>query len=144
MTIPHQLKVLFSTFPPQPGDLAAQIEAYGIALEGHDPRDIEAAVRRFIRGEVDGHNQSFPPTASKLGGVVRQCLAERLDSEHRARMAQPQLPPPDIEKTTEGRQRVRALTEKAIKDLSEKMLTPDARRSHRFTAGDRDGHEDAA
>jgi len=130
------LKVLFSTFPPQPGDLAAQIEAYGIALEGHDPRDIEAAVRRFIRGEVEGHNQSFPPTAAKLGGVVRKCMADRLDSEQRDRLSRPQLPPPLVEKSAESQARVLQKTQQAIKDLSKKMLTEDARKHHYWTAGD--------
>lgn len=146
ISIPHQLKVLFSTFPQQPGDLAAQIEAYGIALEGHDPRDIEAAVRRFIRGEVDGHNQSFPPTASKLGGVVRRCLADRLDSEHRERMSQPQLPPPEIPKSRESRMRVLQKTEETVQHLSDLMLTEDAKRSRgaRYSVGSPEADDAAA
>lgn len=134
-SIPHQLKVLFSTFPPQPGDLAAQIEAYGIALEGHNPDDIQAAVRRFIRGEVQGHNQSFPPTASKLGGVVRQCMMDRLDHERRLEMAKPQLPPPSVHKTPESRDRVLAKTKETIAKLTDKMLTDDARRKRGYSTG---------
>lgn len=83
-TIAHQLKVLFATFPPQSGDVDAQIEAHGIALEGHDPRDIEAAIRKFLRGEVADHNASFAPSAPKLGTVVRQCMSDRLDHERRS------------------------------------------------------------
>lgn len=110
--------------------MAAQLEAYGISLEGHDERDIGAAVRRFIRGEVDGHNQSFPPTASKLGGVVRKCLMDRLDSEERDRLSRPALPPPEIDKSDLSRERVRLKMDAAIKSLSRKMLTPQAAREH--------------
>jgi len=146
ISIPHQLKVLFSTFPQQPGDLAAQIEAYGIALEGHDPRDIQAAVRRFIRGEVEGHNQSFPPTASKMGGVVRKCMADRLDDEHRERMSQPQLPPPEIPKSAESRQRVLRKAEETVQRLTDAMLTDDARRARgpRYSIGSPESDDAAA
>lgn len=126
--------------------MAAQIEAYGMALEGHDPRDIEVAIRKFIRGEVEGHNQSFPPTASKLGGVVRQCLSDRLDSERRAESMKPKLPPPMVHKSPESRRRVLEKTKQAVEDLTDKMLTDDARRGRRkrgFEAGN-DGEEFAA
>jgi len=110
------MKVLFATFPQQPGDLAAQLEAYSIALDGHDERDIAAAVRRFIRGEVTGHNPSFPPTASKLGAEVRVCMNGRLDAEHRNRP--PELPAPLIEKTPEQRAKVEAVLEEVRANLA--------------------------
>lgn len=125
--------MLFATFPAQPGDLTAQLEAYGIALEGHDRRDIAAAVRRFIRGEVDGHNQSFPPTASKLGGVTRSCMIERLDAERRQRLKTPALPPPDVRKTPEQRARVKAVLEEVSANLEKMSL-----RERGFDVGDPD------
>jgi hypothetical protein len=120
--IPRQLTILFSTFPPQPGELEAQIEAYGIALEGHDVQDIEAAIRRFIRGEVEGHNQSFPPTAAKLGAVVHECMHKRLDALNLEKRLHPRLPAPDIEHSPESIARVRAM----VADLVPKLRTKDA------------------
>ena len=79
----HYLKLLFSTFPQQSGDLAAQVEAHAMALDGHDLRDIKAAVERFIRGSVSDHNPNFAPSAPLLGKVVRQCMNDRLDHERR-------------------------------------------------------------
>lgn len=116
--------------------MAAQIEAYGMALDGHDVRDIESAVRRFIRGEVAGHNPTFCPSAAKVGATVRQCMAERLDSENRERMKRPQLPPPDIEKTPAERKRVKDLVASTIAKLSDKSL-PDRR-----SRGVMDGHDE--
>lgn len=118
------LKLLFATFPPQTGDLQAMLEAYDLALEGHDERDIETAVRRFIRGEVAGHNANFAPTAAKLGEAVRAAMNDRLDHEHRHKP--PPLPPPDIEKTPESRARVAAMVNELIERTAAQNRTDDA------------------
>jgi hypothetical protein len=120
------LKLLFATFPPQTGDLAAMMDAYDLAIEGHDPRDVDAAVRKFVRGEVEGHNPSFAPSAALLGSAIRKCMNDRLDSDRRAQ--RPALPRPDIPKTDESRERVRALAAKEIARLASDMRTDDARR----------------
>jgi hypothetical protein len=125
--LPRQFQVLFATFPPPAGDLAAQLEAYSRAITGHDMRDIDAAIDRFIRGEVDNHNPSFAPSASLVGNTVRKCRDDRLDSERRH--TPPALPPPDIEKSPESRARVKAMTEALIVNLANGRLTDDAKRT---------------
>lgn len=131
MTIQNQLKLLFATFPPPPGDeVGDQLQAYAIALEGHTLDDVEAAVRKFLRGEVVGHNQSFAPSASLLGGAVRQCLHDRLDAEHRERRRRPALPPPDIAKTPESQARVKAMTDRIVKGLASSLRTDEAEAEH--------------
>lgn len=124
------LKLLFATFPPQTGDLVAMMQAYEMSLSGHDKRDVEAAVNRLVRGEVPEHNPSFAPSASLLGAVVRKCMNDRLDSERRAR--KPALPPPDVVRTPESRERVRRLAEEAIRKLGGTMRTEDAERDKRM------------
>lgn len=95
-TIPQLLKLLFSTFPPPASkDGDAQLAAYAIALDGHDLRDIEAAVHKLIRGEIAGHNQSFAPTSAVLGAAVIKC---RDDRQRHERLVTPprRLPEPAI------------------------------------------------
>jgi hypothetical protein len=136
--LPRQLQMLFATVPPRAGDdVSAQLEAYAVAIDGHDLRDIDAAIRRLLRGEVAGHNPSFAPSAALLGKVVGQCMTDRLDSERRAR--KPALPPPAIERSPESIARVRALTEKAVRQLGRTMRTDDARKAS-ARAGRRRAH----
>lgn len=134
MTIPDLLKLLFSTFPPaSSGDTEAQLAAYAIAIDGHDLRDIEAAVHRFIRGEVAGHNPSFAPTAASLGAAVIERRNHRLDAESR-NYVRNQLPAPTIERTPESRERVAAKLREGIANLANAMLTEDAEVAHRRAA----------
>lgn len=109
------MEILFASCPPQAGEIEAQMIAYGIALEGHDPRDIEAAIRCFIRGEVNGHNPSFAPAASRLGAQVRKCMNDRLDSEARAKPLA--LPEPEVVVDPEARRRIAALAEQTANVL---------------------------
>jgi len=118
------LKILFATFPPQTGDLQSMLEAYEMALDGHDEADVETAVRRFIRGEVEDHNANFAPTAAKLGEAVRAAMNARLDHEHRHR--KPVLPPPDVEKSPESRARVAAMVAGVVERTAEQLRTDDA------------------
>jgi hypothetical protein len=132
--VQKQLKLLFSTFPPPPGDnLAAQLEAYAIALDGHDMRDIEAAVTRLIRGEVAGHNQSFAPSAATLGAAVIERRNHRLDIESR-NYVRNQLPAPTVERTPESRARVAAMMQQAVAGLASELRTPDAEAERRKRA----------
>jgi hypothetical protein len=128
-TVSNLMNLLFATFPPPPGaDVAAQLEAYSIALEGHDVGDIEAAVRKLIRGEVAGHNQSFAPSAATLGAVVIERRNHRLDVASRGYIRN-QLPAPTIERTDDSRARVAALV-KAVTtvDTEAERIAEDARR----------------
>lgn len=127
MPIPDLLKLLFSTFPPPPtGTAEAQLAAYALSLEGCDERDIEAAVRNFLAGSAPGHNPAFVPSAPLLGAEVRRVMNLRLDSEARTRASRPALPPPDIERSPESRERVRRLMEQTTRRMGEAMQTEDA------------------
>lgn len=97
-TIPSLLELLFSTFPSAQGvDRAAQMQAYAVALDGHDMRDIEAAIWRLIRGEIEWHNGQFAPSAPLLGGVVVKMRDERLRHDKLMRTyTQPALQKPDV------------------------------------------------
>jgi hypothetical protein len=124
--LPRQFQVLFATFPPPAGDVNAQLEAYAVAIEGHDLRDIDQALRRFLRGEVPGHNAAFAPSAALVGAAIRQAMNDRLDSERRAQ--RPALPPPDIVHSPESQERVKAMAAEAIARLASDMRTEDAKR----------------
>ncbi len=130
-TIPNLLKLLFSTFPPPPSeDGDAQLAAYALALDGHAEQDIEAAVRKLIRGEVPGHNQSFAPSAAMLGSVVIERRNHRIDIESRS-FVRNQLPAPSIERTDESRARVAAKLQEGLVGLATTMLTPDVEAERR-------------
>lgn len=125
---------MFSSFPPPPGDdLPAQLEAYAIALDGRDLRDIEAAVHRLLRGDVPGHNPSFAPSPALLGSAVRECMNSRLDRDSR-NYVRNQLPPPTIERTPESQARVAALMKAAADSLASELRTPDAEEARRKQA----------
>lgn len=113
-TIPDLLRVLFSTFPASGGDNEAQVAAYALALDGHDMRDIETAFRKLIRGEYDWHNRAFAPSSAILGSAVIQERDARLVSEKRSQLRQPALPPPDVAKTPEQRERALRLMNEFI------------------------------
>lgn len=101
------LRLLFASFPASGGDSEAQLAAYALALDAHDMRNIETAVRKLVRGEYDWHNRAFAPSSAVLGAAVIQERDARLVSERRSQLRQPALPPPDVVKTPE--QRARAL-----------------------------------
>lgn len=125
---------MFSTYPrSDTTDRKSQVAAYALALEGHDPRDVEAAIRKLMRGEVDWHNAEFPPSAPLLGTVVIACRDERLDREARDRTyRQPQLRAPDVEPPTpESRARVKAMVDGFVKGATASLRTEDAARDKR-------------
>lgn len=127
--------MLFSTFPSAHGvEREKQMQAYAVALDGHDLRDIEAAIWRLIRGEIDWHNGQFAPSAPLLGSVVVKMRDER---NRRAKLmrtyATPTaLPSPDVPPATpESRARVKAMVEGFIKGSAKVMQTEDAARDAR-------------
>jgi hypothetical protein len=150
-------------------DRIERIKVYFDAVALYEERDVEEAVENFLNGSAPGvSNFSFAPPAPVVGAEVRRVMNLRLD--HEARIRKPALPPPDIEKTDESRERVRLLAAQAIDKLASDLRTDDAaktadrkkwqdRMDRRFTpaqdesalrqrlgfeVGDRDGHEDAA
>lgn len=119
---------MFSTYPrSDTTDRKSQVAAYALALEGHDPRDVEAAIRKLMRGEVDWHNSEFPPSAPLLGTVVIACRDERLDREQRQRRYnQPQITARQEEHSPESRARVKAMVDGFVKGTAKLMQTDDA------------------
>jgi hypothetical protein len=122
MTITSLLSLLFSTFPPQQGDVKAQMAAIAIAVDGYDVRDIEAAVRAIVRGETDWHNKTWAPSAALLSTEIRKRMDRRLRLEQYDR---PRLPPPDVPKSAASRDRVLARMAETVGHLDAVMSADD-------------------
>lgn len=65
------LRPLFAQFPAQDGDAEGKLLGYVIGLEGEPRWSIERAVRKFIRGEVEGHDGRFLPSSAELAKISR-------------------------------------------------------------------------
>lgn len=65
------LKALFDQFPTADGDAGGKYLGYILALEGEPIWAIRHAVRKYLRGEVDGHDGRFLPTSAELARTVR-------------------------------------------------------------------------
>jgi len=103
------------------------MRAYFDAIEPFSTGDIEAGVKAFLQGAAPGHNPAFAPSAPMVGAEVRRQMTMRLDAD--ARNRRPALPPPDVVRSAESRERVKALVEHATGKLGEARCTDDARRS---------------
>lgn len=110
--IPRKLQLLFSTYPPLPGDARSQMEAIGVALRSYDQRDVEAALDAFMSGQAPGHNPAFAPSAPMLAVEAKRQQNIRLEREERTRRyEQPQLGAPLIVHSPDERARVKAKIE---------------------------------
>lgn len=69
--IRSSLRVLFAQFGTADGDMEARLMGYLIALQHATPQALRAAVRRYLCGEVEGHDGRFIPTSAELARVVR-------------------------------------------------------------------------
>lgn len=115
---------LFQTYPQfQAAESDKAMRAYFEAVEPYETRDIEAAVHSFITGSAPGHNAAYAPNAPQVGSETRRLMNLRLDREARERLAQPRLPPPDIEHSPESQARVRDLVADTVANL--KAVTAD-------------------
>jgi len=107
--IPRKLQLLFSTYPPLPGDARSQMEAIGIALRAYDQHDVDAALDAFMSGQAPGHNPAFAPSAPMLAVEAKRQQNIRLESEERTRRyEQPQLAAPLVVHSPDERTRVKA------------------------------------
>jgi len=107
--IPRKLQLLFSTYPPLPGDARSQMEAIGLALRAYDQRDVDAALDAFMSGQAPGHNPAFAPSAPMLAVEAKRQQNIRLESEERTRRyEQPQLAAPLVIHSPDERARVKA------------------------------------
>ena len=69
--IRSSLTILFAQFGTADGDMEARLMGYLIALDRATPQALRAAVRRYLCGEVEGHDGKFIPTSAELARVVR-------------------------------------------------------------------------
>lgn len=119
------ISLLLASFPAfQSGDAEAAVAAYALVIADAMPQDVEPGIRILLNGQYPGHDGRFAPSAPILASAIRMAMERRIDRERMAR--KPMLPPPDIEKTDESRERVRKMTEQVVKQLGEAMLTDDA------------------
>ncbi|NUS20420.1 MAG: hypothetical protein HOQ25_11635 [Mesorhizobium sp.] len=49
-----------------------QLRGYLAAVQDAEPQDVEAAIRRFIRGEAKAGNAQFCPSSAQLSIEVRE------------------------------------------------------------------------
>lgn len=107
------LRVLFSQFGTADGDMEGKLVGYLIALEDATGPALKAAVRRYIRGEVEGHDGRFIPTSAELARVVRreQAQLDRI-TPRRLRLVESE-PPPEVRERMVHR----------FKDLSSELAT---------------------
>jgi len=99
-------------------DRIERIKVYFDAVAIYLEDDVEAAVEAVLTGSAAGMNPNFAPPAPAFAGECRRQMNMRLRRAELARLGHPRLPPPDIEKTDEQRQRARAKMEAAIDSLS--------------------------
>ena len=91
---------------------------YLLAVDDYAADDVEAAVTLYIKGAMPGFDGRFAPTAPMLATGCRKAVEDRSRVAYLAGMQMPRLPPPDIEKTDEQRQRARALMEQTVANLT--------------------------
>ena len=67
------LAAMFSCFPQSAlADAEMQLRGYLAAVQDAELADVEAAIRRFIRGEAKVDNAQFCPSSAQLSIEVRE------------------------------------------------------------------------
>ncbi|RAZ79735.1 hypothetical protein DPM35_00020 [Mesorhizobium atlanticum] len=67
------LAAMFSCFPQSAlADAEMQLRGYLAAVQDAELEDVEAAIRRFIRGEAKVDNAQFCPSSAQLSIEVRE------------------------------------------------------------------------
>lgn len=77
----------------------------------------------FIKGQVPGHDGRFAPTAPMLAGACRLVLEKYNRVRYLEGIAAPRLPPPDIEKTPEQRERAKAKVAEFVASVGAEAMT---------------------
>jgi hypothetical protein len=119
MTPNEALQALLSSFPrPDASDPALAATAYVFAIDGISAAAVVNAVKRFIRGEVPGHDPRFCPTPAQLAIEARRIEAEAAWKAEKAALALLPPPPPEPVLTAEekraNRLRIRALADRLL------------------------------
>ncbi len=128
--VAQALDRLFRTYPSfQAGEAADEaLRVYFEAVEPYQTGDILDAAQNFITGTAPGVNPSFAPPAPAVAAECRRVMNLRLESE--ARSKKPALPPPDVVKSAESRERVRLAAAGLISSLAEQARTEEASKVH--------------
>lgn len=113
-TITQSLSALLASFPAaDSSDPESTARAFMMAIEGVPPQFVAAAVKRFIRGEVQRDKHTFLPSTAELAIEARR-IEKQADIEARiaARAALPKPQEPERKPpTAEEREKVAALFE---------------------------------
>lgn len=98
-----------SAFPPTSGvDPAQALHNYLMVAEDYDADLVEEAVTLYVKGLMPGFDGRFAPTPPMLATGCRKAAENRQRAAYFAGLVRPALPPPDIEKTPEQRERAKA------------------------------------
>jgi hypothetical protein len=79
------------------------------ATAGFEVELVEEAASMFTTGEVVGHSGEWRPSPAVVAYACRQAAARRNRRAYLDRLDRPRLPPPQVEKTPESRQRFRQM-----------------------------------
>lgn len=110
--------LLLGSFPSfLSGDDQAALSAYEIVMSSAAEQDLRPGVMILINGEYPGHDGRFAPTAPQLASAIRMARDRRIEHERIMRPQQARLPPPDIGKTPEQRERARAKMEEFVRSV---------------------------
>lgn len=103
-------------------------KAYLLAIEGCSLPALQAAIRRFIRGEVEDHNGKFAPTTAELARAARyEEFRFEAEAKHASRLLAKPEPEPEIEFTEEEMERRREQVDRLLGRTSlKRMPTRDA------------------
>ena len=110
---------LLSAFPPINGDPALVLHNYLMAVEDWPADFVEDGVTLIVKGKLPGHDGRFAPTPPMVAtacGIVAETVARQ---RYLDQISRPALPPPDIEKTPEQRERAKAKLAEFVASVSE-------------------------
>ncbi|TIR14652.1 MAG: hypothetical protein E5X34_32375 [Mesorhizobium sp.] len=99
------LAAMFSCFPQSAlADAEMQLRGYLAAVQDAELADVEAAIRRFIRGEAKVDNAQFCPSSAQLSIEVRERrLMRELTAKREGQLNASSSPP--LRGGSEGRAR---------------------------------------
>lgn len=127
-----QVRRILALWPSQAADDGEELlRAYLLAVEDYSADDVERGVDQLVKGTAPGVSPSFRPKPSETGAECRRQMNLRLDRENREKKLRPALPPPDIERTPEQRERARQLVARAVAGLTSKTAAEDAEQARR-------------
>jgi hypothetical protein len=104
--------------------LALVTHGYLTAIDGFDANLIEAGVDLVLRGGLPGHDMSFAPTAPQFATACRMAAERASRQRYLNGLTAPRLPPPEIVKTPEQRERAREMVQGFVASQSPEHAEP--------------------